>query len=73
MLNYNTHIEKDSMFNTPPVFSIYVSMLTLKWLKNLGGISTIEKEIKIRQIYCIMKLIIILYLKGQQQRKTDQT
>ncbi|MAW30488.1 MAG: 3-phosphoserine/phosphohydroxythreonine aminotransferase [Flavobacteriales bacterium] len=44
MLNYNTHIEKDSMFNTPPVFSIYVSMLTLKWLKNLGGISTIEKE-----------------------------
>tara|TARA_B100000900_G_scaffold128017_1_gene108165 strand:+ start:8859 stop:9923 length:1065 start_codon:yes stop_codon:yes gene_type:complete len=44
MLNYNTHIEKDSMFNTPPVFSIYVSMLTLKWLKNLGGISTIERE-----------------------------
>ena len=44
MLNYNTHIEKDSMFNTPPVFSIYVSMLTLKWLKNLGGISTIEKQ-----------------------------
>ena len=44
MLNYKTHIEKNSMFNTPPVFSIYVSMLTLKWLKNLGGISTIEKE-----------------------------
>ena len=43
MLNYNT-IEKDSMFNTPPVFSIYVSMLTLQWLKNLGGISTIEKQ-----------------------------
>ena len=43
-MNYNTHIEKDSMFNTPPVFSIYVSMLTLKWLKNLGGISTIEKR-----------------------------
>ena len=44
MLNYSTHIEKDSMFNTPPVFSIYVSMLTLQWLKNLGGISTIEKQ-----------------------------
>jgi phosphoserine aminotransferase len=31
------------MFNTPPVFSIYVSMLTLEWLKNLGGVSAIEK------------------------------
>ncbi len=43
MLDYQTHITKDSMFNTPPVFPIYVSMLTLKWLKDLGGISTIEK------------------------------
>ena len=43
MLDYKTHISKGSMFNTPPVFSIYVSMLTLKWLKNLGGISAIEK------------------------------
>ncbi len=43
MLDYNTHIIKDSMFNTPPVFSIYVSMLTLKWLKDLGGIAKIEK------------------------------
>src|SRR5690606_10081537 len=37
------HIEKDSMFNTPPVFAVYVSMLTLQWLKDVGGISTIEK------------------------------
>ena len=43
MLNYNTHISKESMFNTPPVFPIYVSMLTLQWLKNLGGIEAIEK------------------------------
>lgn len=43
MLNYQTHISKDSMFNTPPVFPIYVSMLTLEWLKNNGGIETIEK------------------------------
>lgn len=42
MLDYQNHIEKDSMFNTPPVFSIYVSMLTLQWLKNLGGIDYIE-------------------------------
>ena len=43
MLNYNTHISKDSMFNTPPVFPIYVSMLTLQWLKDLGGVEAIEK------------------------------
>lgn len=43
MLNYKTHIEKASMFNTPAVFSVYVSMLTLQWLKDLGGISAIEK------------------------------
>jgi len=43
MLDYNTHINKDSMFNTPPVFPIYVSMLTLKWLKEKGGVEYIEK------------------------------
>ncbi len=42
MLNLQTHISKDSMFNTPPVFSIYVSMLTLEWLKKNGGIKWIE-------------------------------
>jgi phosphoserine aminotransferase len=43
MLDYQVHIGKDSMYNTPAVFPIYVSMLTLEWLKNLGGISEIEK------------------------------
>ena len=43
MLSYKTHIEKDSMFNTPAVFPVYVSMLTLQWLKDLGGIPFIEK------------------------------
>ncbi len=43
MLDYNTHISKDSMFNTPPVFPIYVSMLTLQWLKDNGGVEWIEK------------------------------
>ncbi|WP_034040193.1 3-phosphoserine/phosphohydroxythreonine transaminase [Wocania ichthyoenteri] len=44
MMDYKTHISKGSMFNTPPVFAVYTSMLTLEWLKNLGGISAIEKE-----------------------------
>jgi len=43
MLDYQIHIDKESMFNTPPVFSVYVSMLTLEWLKDLGGIEAIEK------------------------------
>jgi phosphoserine aminotransferase len=43
MLSYKTHIDKDSMFNTPAVFAVYVSMLTLEWLKDLGGIPFIEK------------------------------
>lgn len=43
MLDYQVHISKDSMFNTPPVFAVYVSMLTLQWLKNIGGIPAIEK------------------------------
>ncbi len=43
MLDYQVHLNKDSMFNTPAVFPVYVSMLTLEWLKNLGGISEIEK------------------------------
>ena len=43
MLDYAKHIKADSMYNTPPVFSVYASLLTLKWLKNLGGIEAIEK------------------------------
>ena len=44
MLDYKVHISKGSMFNTPPVFPIYVSMLTMEWLKAKGGITAIEEE-----------------------------
>lgn len=44
MFNYQTQIEGGSMYNTPPVFAIYVSMLTLNWLKSKGGVEAIEKE-----------------------------
>lgn len=46
MLDYKIHIEGESMYNTPPVFSIYVAMLNLNWLKSKGGVSEIEKENK---------------------------
>jgi len=53
MLDYQVHISKDSMFNTPSVFAVYTSMLTLEWLKNLGGIDAIEEinEKKAQLIY----------------------
>ncbi|WP_242118730.1 3-phosphoserine/phosphohydroxythreonine transaminase [Aestuariivivens sediminicola] len=44
MMDYKKHIGSGSMFNTPPVFAVYTSMLTLEWLKNLGGIPAIEEE-----------------------------
>ena len=44
MLDYKTHVDKDSMFNTPPTFAIYVSMLNLEWLKAQGGVEAIEKQ-----------------------------
>ena len=43
MLSYATHAEKDSMFNTPPCFPIYIVGEVLKWLKKLGGVAAIEK------------------------------
>lgn len=43
MMDYRNHIENGSMLNTPPVFAVYVCMLTLRWLKNKGGVAAIEK------------------------------
>lgn len=44
MLDYRTHEKKGSMFNTPPVFPIFVSMLNLRWLKANGGLAWIEQR-----------------------------
>lgn len=43
MLDLRTHVEGKSMFNTPPVFAIYVMNETLKWLKSVGGVEAIQK------------------------------
>lgn len=42
ILDYKVHIQNNSMLNTPPVFAIYVSMLTLRWLMKTGGVGGIE-------------------------------
>ncbi len=44
MLDYRIHIEKESTFNTPPCFPIYVSMLTLRWIKKQGGLPAMERH-----------------------------
>ena len=43
MMNVNTHVENNSMFNTPPVFPIFVMNETLKWIKSIGGIEAMYK------------------------------
>ena len=44
MMDLKNHADKESMYNTPPVFAVYVSMLTLEWLKGIGGVPEIEKR-----------------------------
>lgn len=44
ILDYRNHIAEGSMLNTPPVFAIYVAMLTLRWLKSEGGVTVMEKR-----------------------------
>ncbi len=53
MLDFVQHAKKDSMLNTPPVFAVYVSMLTMEWLKTNGGLEWIEKvnEMKANTFY----------------------
>jgi phosphoserine aminotransferase len=53
ILDYRNHITEGSMLNTPPVFAVYVAMLTLRWLKKKGGVAILEKEnnAKAEQLY----------------------
>lgn len=44
MLNYKTHIDKGSMFNTPPCLPIYAALQTLKWIKDMGGVTEMQKK-----------------------------
>ncbi len=59
MLRYETHINNDSLYNTPPVFPIYVSMLTLRWLKALGGLKAMQaiNERKAKHLYDVIDSI----------------
>ncbi|WP_034059019.1 3-phosphoserine/phosphohydroxythreonine transaminase [Lacinutrix jangbogonensis] len=64
MMDYKSHIEKGSMLNTPPVFAVYTSMLTMQWLKDLGGIKAIEKENEKKAIVMYSEIDLNPLFKG---------
>jgi phosphoserine aminotransferase len=64
MLDYKQHIEKDSMYNTPSVYPVYVSLLTLRWLKAQGGITAIEKLNKKKAVLMYSEIDINPLFKG---------
>ena len=59
MMDYRNHIEAASLLNTPPVFAIYVCMLTLRWLKDIGGVTEAQKrnEAKANLFYSVLDSI----------------
>jgi len=64
MLDYKQHIEKESMYNTPSVYPVYVSLLTLRWLKAMGGIAAIEKLNKKKAVLMYSEIDINPLFKG---------
>ncbi|MGB8704742.1 MAG: 3-phosphoserine/phosphohydroxythreonine transaminase, partial [Gillisia sp.] len=73
MMDYKVHLGKDSMFNTPAVYAVYVSMLTLKWLKGKGGIAGIEEENEKKAALLYSEIDINPLFKGivaQEDRST---
>ena len=73
MMDYKTHISKGSMFNTPPVFPVYVCMLTLQWLKDLGGIKAIEKENKKKANFIYSEIDLNPLFKGYSVKEDRST
>ncbi|WP_296317567.1 3-phosphoserine/phosphohydroxythreonine transaminase [Winogradskyella sp. UBA3174] len=69
IMDYKVHISKGSMFNTPPVFPVYVTMLTLQWLKDLGGIKAIEKENKKKANFIYSEIDLNPLFKGYSAKE----
>ncbi|RLD23084.1 MAG: 3-phosphoserine/phosphohydroxythreonine transaminase [Bacteroidetes bacterium] len=73
ILDYKVHINKESMFNTPAVFPVYVSMLTLEWLKDLGGIAEIEKQNNAKAILLYSEIDINPLFEGIVAKEVDRS
>jgi phosphoserine aminotransferase len=72
MLDYTNHIEAESMYNTPPVFPVYVSMLNLRWIKKMGGVAAIQKlnEDKAALLYNEITRNTLFYTPTQEEDRS---
>ena len=72
MMDYRQHVANGSMLNTPPVFAIYVCLLTLRWLKKIGGVTAIEKinHQKAELLYSTLESIPLFHLPVPQQDRS---
>ncbi|NJO25895.1 MAG: aminotransferase class V-fold PLP-dependent enzyme, partial [Bacteroidia bacterium] len=69
---YRVHIANGSMVNTPPVFAVYVCMLTLRWLKKRGGVAVMEKinEQKAKLLYDTLDALPLFHPKVEKEDRS---
>lgn len=72
MMEYRQHVANGSMLNTPPVFAIYVCLLTLRWLKSIGGVAAMEKinDQKATLLYNTLESIPLFHLPVAQKDRS---
>lgn len=72
MMEYRQHVANGSMLNTPPVFAIYICLLTLRWLKSIGGVAAMEKinEQKASLLYNTLESLPIFHLPVAPQDRS---
>jgi phosphoserine aminotransferase len=73
MLNYKTHVEKESMFNTPPVLPIYSALMTLKYYKEIGGVQAIYNLNKAKAELIYNEIDTNPFFKGTVTCKEDRS
>ncbi len=73
VLDYQNHIHEKSMLNTPPVFAVYVAMLTLRWLKEQGGVAAIEtiNQQKADLLYSTLESIPFIHLPVAKEDRSQ--
>ena len=73
MLDYNTFIKENSLYNTPPVYPIYVSMLTLRWIKKNGGLKGMQRKNKAKAAILYNEIDRNPMFKGTVTDKADRS
>ncbi|GHA31261.1 phosphoserine aminotransferase [Salinimicrobium marinum] len=73
MMDYKIHINKASMFNTPAVFAVYTSMLTLRWIKKNGGIAAMEERNEKKAALLYSEIDINPLFQGYADKKDRST